>query len=183
MEKELQSICGLSKILCCGKAEAKIEAEAEAHTKAADGYGDGGPEAEDGYEDGGPEPSAANIKNVCFAFRKTHPKSHICNGLLGRVLGCVTAAASARVQFFCKNVIVVPLHPRPSGATIKNVRFAFRKTHPKSHICKGLLGRARLRYGCSQRACAFFAKTGVAVQLHPQVQTTKNVAFANKNAY
>ena len=96
MEKELQSICGLSKILCCGKAEAKIEAEAEAHTKAADGYGDGGPEAEDGYEDGGPEPSAATIKNVCFAFRKTHPKSHICNGLLGRArlrYGCSQARA------------------------------------------------------------------------------------------
>ena len=141
----MQSICGLSKILCCGKAEAKIEAEAEAHTKAADGYGDGGPEAEDGYEDGGPEPSAANIKNVCFAFRKTHPKSHICNGLLGRVLGCVTAAASARVQFFCKNVIVVPLHPRPSGATIKMYVLPLERLTPKATSargCSGVLGCA-----------------------------------------
>ena len=64
--------------------------------EAEDGYGDGGPEAEDGYEDGGPEPSAATIKNVCFAFRKTHPKSHICNGLLGRArlrYGCSQARA------------------------------------------------------------------------------------------
>ena len=93
--------------------------------------------------------------------------------------GCSQRARTIFLQKrYCR-----PATPEAERCNHKNVRFAFRKTHPKSNICKGLLGRARLRYGCSQRACAFFSKTGVAVQLHPQVQSTKNVAFANKNAY